>query len=120
MFLCLIMAFALGTQLLPAAKKEKTSLRVLVLDEKGEPVPRASVIIRTLKGKKHNKVRHSYQLRTSQEGTAPLPPVEQGYVMIQVIAKGYQTYGEKVELREQEQIVRITLKLPQKQYSVHK
>ena len=32
-----------------SAKKEKTSLRVLVQDEEGNPVPRASVLVRVLK-----------------------------------------------------------------------
>lgn len=99
--------------------KEMTTLRIVVQDEEGEPVPRASVVVRRLKGKNLKKVGESFQLRTSLEGTAPLPPLEQGFVLIQVIADGYQTYGGRVELSEPEQTETLTLKPPQKQHSVH-
>ncbi len=102
------------------AKKQRSSLRIVVVDHEGEPVPRASLIIRTLKGKKHRKVGRSFELKTSQQGTAPLPPMKQGFVLLQVIAEGYQTYGETVELRESEQTVTVKLKPPQDQFSVHK
>ncbi len=103
-----------------SAKKPRSSLRIVVVDHEGEPVPRASLIVRTLKGKKHKKVGRSFELKTSQQGTAPLPPIKQGFVLLQVIAEGYQTYGETVELREPEQTVTVKLKLPQDQFSVHK
>ena len=103
-----------------SAKKQWSSLRIVVLDHEGKPVPRASLIIRTLKGKKHKKIGRSFELRTSQQGTAPLPPIKQGFVLLQVIAEGYQTYGKTVELREPEQTVTVKLKRPQDQFSVHK
>ena len=101
------------------AKKEQTNLRVLVQDEEGNPVPRASVLVRVLKGKKLKKIGQTLELRTSQQGTAPLPPMNQGHVLIQVIAKGFQTRGDTVELNELDQAVTITLKLPAEQHSVH-
>lgn len=104
---------------LAQAKTEWTTLNVVVQDEDGQGVPRASLIIRTLKGKKKNKVDKSLELRTSQQGTAPIPPLKRGVVLIQVIADGYQTFGDRYELTEAEQTVTITLKPPQDQYSVH-
>ncbi len=101
------------------AKKEQTNLRVLVQDEEGNPVPRASVVVRVLKGKKLKKIGQTLELRTSQQGTAPLPPMKQGRVLIQVIAKGFQTHGDAVELNELDQTVTITLKPPGEQHSVH-
>ena len=101
------------------AKKERTNLRVIVQDAEGAPVPRASVVVRTLKGKRLRKIGRSFELRTSQQGTAPLPPIKQGHVLIQVIAEGYQTYGERLELSEIDQDYTVTLELPQEQHSVH-
>lgn len=101
------------------AKKEFTTLRVLVQDGEGEPVARASVIVRTLKGKKKRKIRASYELKTSLQGTAPLPPLRRGLVLIQVIAPGYQTYAERVELTDLEQTTTVTLSPPKQQHSVH-
>lgn len=100
------------------AAKPMTRLQVLVQNEKGDPVPRASVIVRTVKGKKKNKVTDTLQLKTSQQGTAPLPPIRQGSILLQVHARGYQTFGETIELTEPEQTVNVTLKLPQDQATV--
>jgi hypothetical protein len=101
------------------AKDEWTTLNVVVQNEQGKPVPQAGLIVRVLKGKKHNKVDQSLQLRTSQQGAAPIPPLKRGFILIQVIAEGYQTFGDRYELTEPEQNITITLKPPQKQYSVH-
>ncbi len=101
------------------AKKEQTSLRVVVQDGEGNPVPRASVVVRELKGKNLKKIGRTLELRTSQQGTAPLPPMKQGTVLIQVIAQGFQTHGDRVELNELDQTVTITLKPPAEQHSVH-
>jgi hypothetical protein len=43
------------------------------------------------------KVRTHWELRTNQEGVASIPPIPQGKILIQVIAKGYQTFGEMVK-----------------------
>ena len=101
--------------------KEWTALRVLVEDTKGQPIERASVILRRLKdNKKKVKVTgESLQLKTSQAGTAPLPPLVQGRYMLQVISSGFQTYGGEVLLNQDEQTVTITLQPPSDQFSVH-
>lgn len=118
--LSLLLLFTLIHTAPLSAAKSMTRLNVLVQDEEGKPVSRASVAVRTLKGKNLKKIGETLQLKTSQQGTAPLPPIRQGFVLIQVIADGYQTYGDRVELREEEQTVTITLKPPQQQMSVHK
>ncbi len=104
---------------LAQAKEEMTTLRIVVQNEEGKPVPRASLVVRRLKGKKHNKVGESLQLRASQEGVAPFPPLKRGFILVQVIAEDYQTFGDKYELTDPEQTITITLKPPQKQFSVH-
>jgi hypothetical protein len=113
-FAFLVLVFAPGAQ----AKDEWTSLNIVVQDQENSPIPRASLIVRTLKGKKKDKLDKSLQLRTSQQGTASLPPIKRGSVLIQVIAEDFQTFGDRYELTEPEQTITITLKPPQKQYSV--
>jgi hypothetical protein len=110
----LVLVLAPGTQ----AKDEWTTLNIVVQDQENSPIPRASLIVRTLKGKKKDKLDKSLQLRTSQQGTASLPPIKRGSVLIQVIAEDFQTFGDRYELTEPEQTITITLKPPQKQYSV--
>ena len=102
---------------LAQAKKNQTKLTIQVFNQNNEPVDRAAVIVKPMKGK---RVVRSYELRTSQQGTAPLPPIRGGTFLVQVIAKGYQTHGEKYTITEPEKTIEIRLKPPQEQFSVHK
>jgi hypothetical protein len=43
----------------------------------------------------------------------------QGKFLVQVIAQGYQTFGETYEILEAERTVEVKLNPPQPQYSVH-
>ena len=109
-----------GAGVLQAAR-EWTTLRILVTDKQGRPVPRASVIVRPLKGKKLKpKKGLALELKTSNEGSTPVPPLQRGHVLIQVISDGYRTHGEKIELTEVEQTETIVLEPPSSQVSVHK
>ena len=107
-----------------APAKDLTELLILVQDESGTPIPRASVVVGRIVSKpgaerlKVRKVR--MQLRTSMQGTAPLPPLEQGRYVIQVISPGFQTYGSAdLVLDQTEQSLTVTLEPPKKQVSVH-
>jgi hypothetical protein len=68
---------------------------------------------------KLTKIRKSWELRTSQEGMARIPEIPQGKILIQVIAKNYQTFGETFDVQEQERTVEVQLNPPQQQYSAH-
>ena len=107
-----------------ALAKDYTELVILVQDESGTPIPRASVVIGRIvskPGAEKLKVKKGrMQLRTSMQGTAPLPPMEQGRYMIQVISPGFQTYGSAdLVLDQTEQSLTVTLEPPKKQVSVH-
>ncbi|MCS7024746.1 MAG: carboxypeptidase-like regulatory domain-containing protein [Bryobacteraceae bacterium] len=100
-----------------------TALRVEVLTQKERPIERASVVVDFVEGRSiakfGKKIRTHWETRTNQEGIAKLPPVPQGKVRIQVIAKGYQTFGEIFDVNEEEKTITIKLNPPQAQYSVH-
>ena len=64
-------------------------------------------------------VRTTFEMRSNQEGTANVPAVPQGNVLIQVNAKGYQTFGETFDVTDDEKTLNITLNPPQQQYSAH-
>ncbi len=99
------------------ARSKLTKITIHVVNQDNEPVDRASVIVKAVKG---NKVKRSYELRTSQQGTAPLPPLRPGTFLVQVIAKGYQTHGEKYTVTEPEKTIEIKLNPPAEQFTVHK
>src|SRR4030081_1800402 len=71
-----------------------TKLNIMVKTQGGNPVDRASVVVRCVEGRSYiklgKKIRTTYELRTNQEGRAWIPEIPQGKIRIQVIAKGYQ------------------------------
>jgi hypothetical protein len=101
-----------------------TEVRVEVKDPKGKPVERAAVILDFLTthrqvfklGKREPK---HWEVRTNLEGIAHFPPIPQGTIRLQVIAKDFQTYGENVDLDNAQQTIAVKMSPPQKQYSVY-
>ena len=100
-----------------------TRLRIEVKTPGGNPVDRASVVVKFVEGRSKlklgKKIMTSWELKTNQEGLAKIPPIPQGKILVQVIAKGYQTFGETIEINEEERTVEVKLNAPQAQHSVH-
>lgn len=100
-----------------------TKLRIEVKTLGDKPVERASVVVRFVKGRSAvkfgKKIRTHWEMRTNQDGVAAIPPIPQGEITIQVIAKGYQTFGQKVDVEEEEKTVEVKLNPPQPQFSAH-
>ncbi len=100
-----------------------TTLRIEVKTLADKPLDRASVIVRFVEGRSKlklgKKIMTTYQLKTNQDGVAKVPPLPQGKIRVQVIAKGYQTFGEIFEIEEAERVVEVKLNPPQPQFSVH-
>src|SRR5439155_18679273 len=77
------------------AKEGNTRLTLQVLDEsKKQPVPDAHVVIRFKEGRllRRDK-RVSWEAKTNRKGVVVLSDIPQGAVKVQIIAKGFQTYG---------------------------
>jgi hypothetical protein len=100
-----------------------TKLSIVVKTQSGRPIDHASVVVRFVKGhsvvKLGKAVRTTYELRTNQDGEARVPEIPQGEIRIQVIAKGYQTFGQIFDVTEEEKTIDIVLNPPQQQYSSH-
>lgn len=100
-----------------------TKIRIEVRSLQDKPIDRASVVVRFVEGrsivKLGKKVMTNWEVRTNQEGVARIPSIPQGKIRIQVIAKGYQTFGKVFEIEEPEKTIEIKLNPPQAQYSVH-
>ena len=100
-----------------------TKLRIEVKNHYDKPVDRADVVVRFVEGrsvaKLGRKVITHWELRTNQEGIARIPTIPQGKIRIQVIAKGYQTFGQTFDVNEEEKTIDVKLNPPQAQYSQH-
>jgi len=100
-----------------------TTLTIEVTTQDGKPIDRAGVIVRFIKGhsvvKLGKSIRKEWEMRTSQEGRVTIHPIPQGSILIQVIAKNYQTFGDTFDVDEAQKTITIKLNPPQAQYSAH-
>lgn len=100
-----------------------TNLRVEVRNYADRPLERASVVVKFVKGRNYFKLGKktitSWQVKTNQDGVAKVPALPQGEILIQVIAKGYQTFGQTFDVNEPERTIEIKLNPPQPQFSAH-
>ena len=120
-FLLIAGLIVIAVSVLAAA--EMTTLTVEVKTPSGNPVDRASVIVKFVHGrakmKLGKKILKTWETRTNQEGLAKIPPIPQGSIQVQVIAKGYQTFGKVFDVDEEQKTIEVKLNPPQDQYSSH-
>jgi uncharacterized GH25 family protein len=116
-------ALAATTLFVPAFADDETRLSVEVQTLSGKPIDRASVIVDFVEGRSIIKLGKKnlthWEVRTNQEGVAKIPPLPEGKVRVQVIAKGYQTFGQTFEVSGPEKTLSIKLNPPQRPYSAH-
>ncbi len=100
-----------------------TKITVQVKSQAGRPIEQAEVVVNFVQGRSiirfGKQTRVSYDLHTNQQGIAKIPSIPQGNIKVLVSAKGYQTYGQVMEVREEEKTIEVTLNPPQPQYSAH-
>lgn len=88
-----------------------TKITIHVSDPNGKPVGQASVYVRFSQtvGVFHKDKLAELDLKTNDNGSCKVPPIPQGKIMIQVIAKGWRTYGEWYDIEHAEETVPIKL-----------
>jgi hypothetical protein len=91
---------------------------VVVRDFNGKPVKNAAVILHpvTRKGK---QARGGLELKTDSEGKTNIDGIPYGPLRIQVLAPGFQTFGEDYQIEKPETQIVIKLKRPGSQYSLY-
>ena len=106
----------------PLWAADLTTLKIVVTTPSGRPVERAEVIVR-FGGRSVVKfgkmVRTSWEVRTTQQGVADIPEMPKGKIRVQVVAKGYQTFGQTFDVDEDQRTIEVKLNPPQDQYSAH-
>lgn len=84
----------------------------------GKPVEDAAVIFHPIEGD-HDK--GALELKTNEDGKAVIDVVPVGdTVRLQVIANGFQTYGQDYKIDKDSMTMEIHLKRPGQQYSIYK
>jgi len=91
-----------------------TRLKVEVTNPNGKPVGQASVYVRFPEsgGVFHKDKLAEMDLKTNDDGSVKVPEIPQGKIMIQVIAKGWRTYGRWYDIEKDEDTIQIQLQAP--------
>jgi hypothetical protein len=98
----------------PTARIEVTVLR----DVNGKPIENAAVIFHPMEGEKD---KGNMELKTNEDGKTIIDVLPMGdTVRLQIIAKGFQTYGEDYKVDKAEMAIEIRMKRPGQQYSIYK
>jgi hypothetical protein len=119
----LVALLVLGLAVPGLAKKKKddplaTINFLIVRDENGKPVRNAAVVMHPV-DEDGRQVATGLELKTNPEGKASYDGVPYGKLRIQVLAHGFQTYGDDYMIQEPSMDVTIKLKRPARQYSIY-
>jgi 5-hydroxyisourate hydrolase-like protein (transthyretin family) len=98
----------------PTARVEVTVLR----DFNGKPIENAAVVFHPME---NDKDKGGMELKTNEDGKAALDVLTLGdTVRLQIIAKGFQTYGGDYKIDQPAIAIEVKLKRPGEQYSIYK
>jgi Carboxypeptidase regulatory-like domain len=115
-----ILALSIGAVAQKDTEEEPTAVvSFLVLkDDNGKPVRNAAVIMHPVNS--HGKQgRGGVELKTDAEGKSSFDGIPYGKLRVQILASGFQTYGEDFDVSQPKLNLTIKLKRPQGQYSIY-
>jgi hypothetical protein len=104
------------------AKKKQEPLATLsflvIRDENGKPIRNAAVVLHPVE-ENGKQAKGGLELKTDPEGKASYDGVPYGKLRIQVLAPGFQTFGNDYDVGQPTMDITIKLKRPVGQYSVY-
>lgn len=91
---------------------------VVIRDYNGKPIRNASVVMHPVQ-KNGKQSRGGLQLKTDADGKANFDGVPYGKLRIQVLAPGFQTFGDDYAVDKPTMEIVVKMKRPQGQYSIY-
>ncbi len=91
---------------------------VVVRDYNGKPVRNAAVVLHPV-NRKGKQERGGLELKTDGEGRTNIDGIPYGPLRVQVLAQGFQTFGEDYKIDKAEMEITVKLKRPGGQYSIY-
>jgi hypothetical protein len=118
----IIFAWILACATVASAEEQAQPLALLrflvVRDGGGKPVRNAGVVLHPVNSK-GKQSRGGLELKTDSEGKCSFDGVPYGMLRVQVLAPGFQTFGEDYDINQPEMEIKVALKRPQDQYSIY-
>ena len=87
---------------------------MVVKDTNGKPVRNAAVVLHPVK-KNGKQAMGGLELKTDDDGKTAIEGIPYGPLRVQVLAQGFQTFGEDYRVEQAETLITIRLKRPAKQ-----
>jgi hypothetical protein len=116
----LVISAAVAKEKKPKKEDKAATLNFLVVKEtNGKPVRNASVVLHVVEGN-GKQSKGGFELKTDPEGKTAFDGVPFGRLRVQVLAPGFQTFGDDYDINQRTQEIVIKLKPPQGQYSIYK
>ncbi len=98
----------------PTSRIEVTVLRAV----NGKPIENAAIIFHPMEGEKD---KGNMELKSNEDGKTIIDVLPIGdTVRLQIIAKGFQTYGQDYKIDKPEMAIEVRMKRPGEQYSIYK
>jgi hypothetical protein len=91
---------------------------VVIRDYSGKPIRNAGVVMHPVNDKGKQE-KGGLELKTDEDGKASFDGVPYGKLRVQVLARGFQTFGEDYDINQPEMEITVKLKRPQGQYSIY-
>ncbi|MGH9554312.1 MAG: carboxypeptidase-like regulatory domain-containing protein [Terriglobales bacterium] len=99
--------------------KQYSDLKIRVVKKhNGKPIRNASVVLHLVNAKGQQE-KGGYQLKTASDGTTSFDSAPYGKLRVQVIATGFQTFGEDFEISQPTHELLIQMNRPKEQYSIY-
>ncbi|HXE74136.1 MAG TPA: carboxypeptidase-like regulatory domain-containing protein [Candidatus Xenobia bacterium] len=113
-----LLALLVAAGPVPAGGDDELRLEVVVTaEETGKPVPGASVYVKYTEERFMRKdKKEELTGKTNEEGRALVPGVRAGKVLVQVVAKGWKTFGQNYEVTGPKHTIEIKLKPAKRWY----
>jgi len=101
------------------AQDEMAIMKFLVVkDYNGKPIRNAAVVLHPVR-KSGKQSRGGLELKCDAEGKASFDGVPYGKLRVQVLAPGFQTFGEDYDIDQPVEEVTVRMKRPTEQYSIY-
>jgi Carboxypeptidase regulatory-like domain len=112
-----VLAVAQNDKQKEEAKASDVTISV-IRDTNGKPVRNAAVVLHPVNddGKQDSG---GINLKTDMEGKTAFQGLPYGKLRIQVIAHGFQTFGDDFDINQPQQVVVVKLKPPSGQFSIY-
>jgi hypothetical protein len=110
--LLILVSFAL-------AQDDMAILNFVVLrDYNGKPIRNASVVMHPVQ-KNGKQSKGGLQIKTDPDGKASFDGVPFGKLRVQVLAPGFQTFGDDYDIEQASMDITVKMKRPAGQYSIY-